>query len=176
MAKEVYKRPGLIESAVSRIFWQVIVGLIYIGGLSMLIPAAFLFVFPQELNLVSAITSPVLLWVAVGLVVVSFAVTLWHTQGLGKAFKSLGRITFIPGLIGLVMSIFGRDLFLLYFASTVPAFEQLRTILTSYLDNAVPRVRYLTLSFFVLGIVLWLIGDKLERDRMIAQRMMLRKR
>jgi hypothetical protein len=174
MQKEVgVRKPGLLERIFSRIAWQVIVGLVYIGGLSMLIPAAYLYVFPQELNIVSPVTSPAVLWTAVGMVVVGFFVTLWHTKGLGLAFKSLGRITFIPGLIGLIMSVFGRDLVLLYLAGTIPKFETIRTILTSYLDNAVPRVRYLTMSFFVLGIVLWLIGDKLVRDKVMTQKLSL---
>lgn len=177
MQKEVaLKRPGFFERVVSDIAWQFLVAIVYMGGLSLLIPAAFLYVFPSELKIVSPATSPTVLWTAVVLVLAGFFITLYHTKTIAKAFKSLGRITFIPALIGLVMSFFGRDIVLLYLAGTLPGFAKIQTILTAYLDNAVPRVRYLTLSFFVLGVVLWLIGDKLETDKALsAQRGALRK-
>ena len=162
-------KQGIIERVMSDIVWRFIVAIVYVGGLSLLIPAAFLYVFPPELKILAPTTSPTILWTAVIMVLAGFFITLYHTKTIAKAFKSLGRITFIPGMIGLVMSFFGRDLVLLYLAGTVPGFTRIQMMLTAYLDNAVPRVRYLTLSFFVLGIVLWLIGDKLETDNRIAR-------
>lgn len=162
------KKP-LMQRLAENVVWSVIVSLLYIAGLTLLIPLVFLFVFPQEMDIVSPSTSPILVWTAVGLILASFFITLTFKKSLGGALKSLGRVTFIPGLIGLVFSLVGRDLVLLYMAGTIPGFNQLKPLLSLYLDNAVPHVRYLTLGFFVLGVVFWLLGDKLEADATIIK-------
>jgi hypothetical protein len=160
---------GFLEKLLDHVIWRVIISVLYITGLTLLIPFVFLFVFPQEYDIVSPATSPVLIWSAMFMILVSIFVTVMYKKSLGAAFKSLGRVTFIPGFIGLIFSIFGRDVVLLYLAGTIPAFQKVQSLLTLYVDAAVPRVRYLTLGFFVLGVVLWLMGDKLETDAAISK-------
>jgi hypothetical protein len=160
------KKP-VVQAVVGHLVWRVLMSLLYITGLTLLIPFIFLFVFPEDSGVVAPVSSPILVWTAVVMVVISVLVTLAYRKSFGAALKSLGRITFIPGFIGLVFSIFGRDAVLLYLAGTVSGFQKVQNLLTLYVDNAVPKVRYLTLGFFVLGIVLWLMGDKLETDAAI---------
>jgi len=40
--------------------------------------------------------------------------------------------------------------------------RQARTVAEAYLDSAVPRVRYLAVGFFGLGLVLLVTGDRLR--------------
>jgi len=114
-------------------------------------------------------TSTTLLWTAIALVLASVALTLIFTASLGRSLKMLGRVTFIPGFLGLVFTIFGRDIVLLYLASTVPAFVKIQQAVTFYLDTAVPKVRYLTFGFFMLGALLWLLGDKMEAELAVSK-------
>ena len=158
-------KKGLLERAVENVMWRLFISIVYITGLTLLIPFVFLFVFPESMDVVSPALSQALVWAAVCMVVVSFVVTVRYRKSVGVALKSLGRVTFIPGLIGIVFSMFGRDIILLYMAARIPAFEQVRELVELYLDNAVPKVRVLTFGFFILGTVLWLLGDKMMSRR-----------
>lgn len=162
-------RKPLLERLTTYVVWRLTVGILYISGLTLLIPYLFLFVFPQDLNVISSGASSALLWTAIGLVVVSLLATVWLTASLGGALKMLGRVTFLPGLLGLVFTMFGRDMVMLYLAGTLPAFEKVQGLLSFYVDTAVPHVRYLTLGYFVLGVVLWLLGDKIESEAAISR-------
>ena len=148
----------LAQQIVGRFF----ISTAYTTGLTLLIPLAILRVFPADLGVVSPGTSPTLVWLAAGMVVLSFFVRVWSSHSVGGALKGLGGLTFIPGFIGLLLSIFGRDALLTHLARTVPRFPQVKDVLELYIDRAVPRVRYLTLAFFVLGVILLLAGDRLE--------------
>jgi len=162
MQKEVQR--SLLDRLARYVAWRVFISVVYITGLTLLIPLVFLYIFPDQVEGLVLAPSPVILWLSLAMVAAGFIVTLWHTKSLGGSLKSLGRITFVPGLIGLVFSFFGRDTMLLYLAGTLPKFQQAQPLLETYLDNAVPRVRFLTFSLFILGALLWFVGDKLERD------------
>ncbi len=169
MTMERGVRKGLVRRIVEHVAWRLFISVVYITGLTMLIPFIFFVVFPSDLGVVSSSTPTTLVWTAASMIIISFFVTLAYQKSLGRSLKALGRVTFIPGLIGLVFSMFGRDLLLLYFAGTNPAFVQIKQLIELYIDTAVPRVRYLTFAFFVLGMVLWLVGDKLETDELIMK-------
>ena len=164
MERGAVKKKPVAQHVAEHIGWRVFISLVYITGLTLLIPSVFLFVFPSELNIVSPATSAVVVWCAVAFILLSIVVTVILRKSVGAALKALGRVTFIPGLIGLVFSLIGRDVVLLYLAGTVPNFPVVRETLTLLIEQAVPHVRYLTVGYFVLGLVLWLVGDKMQRD------------
>jgi hypothetical protein len=151
----------LVKRVAGAIAWRVFVSTAYTTGLTLLIPFVVLRLQPEDLKLVPVGTSPMLLWVAIGLLVVAFIVRLWATGSLSDTLKGLGFLTFLPGFVGILVWLFGRDWLLNRFATTVPTFEEVRPAIELYLDRAVPQVAYLTVGFFVAGVLLLVIGSRL---------------
>jgi hypothetical protein len=147
---------GRVAGAIA---WRVFVSTAYTTGLTLLIPFVALRVQPADLQLVPVGTSPVLLWVAIGLMTAALVVRLWVTRSLSGSLKALGFLTFLPGFIGILASIFGREWLLSRLAGTVPRFQEVRPAIELYLDSAVPQVIYLTVGFFVAGALLLLLGS-----------------
>lgn len=156
-------RTPLLERVAGAIAWRVLVGTLYPTGLTLLIPALALRLLPPELELVAPGAPPALLWLGLLMVGAAFLLRLLATRSLGGTLAALGRLTFIPGLVGLLVAVFGREPLLAHLARTVPRFETVRGAAELYLDRAVPRVLYLTLGFFVLGAVLLAAGRALRR-------------
>ena len=67
------------------------------------------------------------------------------------------------------MAIFGREWLFGHFASTVPRFEEVRPAVELYLDRVVPQVVYLTVGFFVAGVLLLVLGSRLAPSRPSAR-------
>lgn len=140
--------------------WRLFVSVAYTTGLTLLIPYVVLRLQPADLKLVPVGMSPVLLWVAIGLMVAALAVRLSATHSLSGSLRALGFLTFLPGFIGILFTLFGREALLGRFAETVPRFQDVRPAIELYLDRAVPQVLYLTVGFFVAGAVLILLGSR----------------
>ena len=83
------------------------------------------------------------------------------TRSLSGSLRALGWLTFLPGFIGILVTLFGREVLLNRFAETVPRFQEVRPAIELYLDRAVPQVLYLTVGFFVAGVLLLLLGSGL---------------
>lgn len=149
-------------SLAGAVAWRLFVSTAYTTGLTLLIPYVAVRLQPKELGLVPIATSPALLGVAVGLMVAAFVVRLWASQSLGETLRALGFLTFLPGFVGIVATLFGREALLSRFAETVPRFQEVRPAIDLYLDRVVPQVLYLTVGFFVAGVVLILLGSRLE--------------
>ncbi|HEX2500222.1 MAG TPA: hypothetical protein VHO73_02105 [Methylomirabilota bacterium] len=147
---------GRVAGAIA---WRVFVSTAYTTGLTLLIPFVALRVQPTDLQLVPVGTSPVLMWVAIGLMTAALVVRLWVTRSLSGSLKALGFLTFLPGFVGILASIFGREWLLNRLAGTVPRFQEVRPAIELYLDRAVPQVIYLTVGFFVAGALLLLLGS-----------------
>jgi hypothetical protein len=150
-------------SLASAVAWRLFVSTAYTTGLTLLIPYVALRLQPEEFRLVPVGTSPVLLWVAIGLMIAALAVRLWVTRSLGDSLRALGFLTFLPGFVGIVATLFGRETLLGRFAETVPRFQEVRPAIELYLDSVVPQVLYLTVGFFVAGAGLILVGSRLSR-------------
>jgi hypothetical protein len=158
-------RPApLVERLAGAILWRLFVSTAYTTGLTLLIPFVALRVQPAELKLVPVGMSPVLLWIAIGLMVSAFIVRLLVTHSLSGTLRALGFLTFLPGFLGIVFALFGREVLLRRFAETVPRFQEVRPAIEVYLDRAVPQVVYLTVGFFVAGALLLLIGSRLAPE------------
>jgi hypothetical protein len=151
----------LAERVAGAIAWRAFVSTAYTTGLTLLIPFVALRVQPAELKLVPVGMSPVLLWVAIGLMAAAFIVRLWMSRSLSQSLKALGLMTFLPGFVGIVAAVFGREWLLERLATTVPKFEEMRPAVELYLDRAVPQVAYLTVGFFAAGALLLVLGSRL---------------
>jgi hypothetical protein len=151
----------LVGRVAGAIAWRVFVSTAYTAGLTLLIPFVALRIQPADLKLVPVGVSPVLGWVAIGLMVAAFIVRLAVSRSLSDTLKALGFLTFLPGFVGILVSVFGRDWLLTRLATTVPRFEEVRPALELYLDRAVPQVVYLTVGFFVAGALLLILGSRL---------------
>ena len=154
-------RAPLVERVAGAIAWRVFVSATYTTGLALLIPFVLVRIQPAELKLVPAAMSPVLLWLAIGLMAAALIVRLLVTRSLSGTLKALGMMTFLPGFIGILFTLFGREWLLTRFARTVPRFEEVRPAIDLYLDRAVPQVLYLTVGFFVAGGLLLVLGSRL---------------
>ena len=155
-------RPAPLAGRVAgAIAWRVFVSTAYTTGLTLLIPFVALRLQPADLALVPVGLSPVLLWVAIGLMLSALIVRLWASRSLSDSLKALGFLTFLPGFVGIIAWLFGREWLLTRFATTVPKFEEVRPAVELYLDRAVPQVAYLTVGFFVAGALLLLLGSRL---------------
>jgi hypothetical protein len=148
-------------SVAGGIAWRLFVSAAYTTGLTLLIPYVVLRLQPEDLKLVPVGMSPVLLWIAIGLMVTALGVRLWATGSLSGSLRALGFLTFLPGFLGILFALFGREKLLERFAETVPRFQDARPAIELYLDRAVPQVVYLTVGFFVAGVVLILLGSRL---------------
>jgi hypothetical protein len=148
-------------SIAGAVAWRVFVSTAYTTGLTLLIPYVALRVQPAEIRLVPVGTSPVLLWVAIGLMTAALVVRLWATRSLSGSLQALGWHTFLPGFIGILATLFGREALMNRFAETLPRFQEVRPAVDLYLDRAVPQVLYLTVGFFVAGGLLLILGSRL---------------
>ena len=151
----------LVGRVAGAIAWRVFVSTAYTTGLTLLIPFVALRVQPAELHLVPVGTSPALLWIAIGLMASALVVRLGATRSLSSSLRALGLLTFLPGFIGIFVTLFGRETLLSRLAKTLPRFQEARPAIELYLDRAVPQVLYLTVGFFVAGVLLLLLGSRL---------------
>ena len=148
-------------SVAGAVAWRLFVSTAYTTGLTLLIPFVALRIQPAELQLVPVGMSPVLLWIAIGLMTAALVVRLWVTRSLSGTLRALGWLTFLPGFIGILFAIFGREMLLTRFAETIPRFQEVRPAIELYLDRVVPQVLYLTVGFFVAGVLMLLLGSRL---------------
>ena len=156
-------------SLTGAVAWRLFVSTAYTTGLTLLIPYVVIRLQPEDLKLVPIGTSPVLLWVALALMGAALVVRLWATHSLGGSLRALGFLTFLPGFVGIVCMLFGREALLSRFAETVPRFQDVRPAIELYLDPAVPQVLYLTVGYFVAGAALILLGSRLAPTKPSAR-------
>ena len=159
---------SLTERIAGAIAWRAFVSVAYTTGLTLLIPLVVLRAQPADLQLVPAGTSPALLWISIGLMATALLVRLWATRSLGRSLRALGLLTFLPGFVGILVTLFGREALLNRLAETLPRFQEVRPAVELYLDRAVPQVLYLTVGFFVAGALLILLGSRLTHRRPAA--------
>lgn len=147
--------PEWIKSVIGNIVVGWIFGILYVTGLTLLFP--FLF-FLQ----VSGPTSPIVLVVAVIMIIASFFGYLGRYRDIGSTLKALGRITLIPGLLGIFFSVFGRVLITAMLEGRGLAQDVLlRLVLIA--ENVIPKVWVLTIIYVFIGILMWYVGYRLER-------------
>jgi hypothetical protein len=151
----------MLEGLLGRLLARAFVGIAYPLGLTLLLPLPLLTLLPAEVASGSAAQASLVGGVAAALVVGSLLASLAYTHSLGGSLKTLGRLTFLPGLVGLLLWVAGREPALDYAARVLPGFRRIEPVALAYVDRAVPSVRWLTIAFFCVGALLLLAGDRL---------------
>ncbi|MBI4151039.1 hypothetical protein HY492_02855 [Candidatus Woesearchaeota archaeon] len=142
--------PSRLHAFVGGLVFEWLLGVVYVIGLTLLFPFLYFLALPGN-------TSPKILTIAVVLILGSFMGYIMQKGTLARALRALSKVTLIPGFIGVLFSLFGKTAFL-----TIISPEAI-TLLTVYVDQAVPKVQALTIAYILLGLFLWYIANKLEK-------------
>ncbi|MBD3309628.1 hypothetical protein GF351_00225 [Candidatus Woesearchaeota archaeon] len=147
--------------SVKEVLWRDIIfryffRFLYITGLTLIVPYLFTSEIPEEIWFM-ALSQRVILYIAAVLVIISLLGMMWAKKDLGKALQSMGLMTLIPGFISLLVTLYGQDVFMEY----ITRYEwstRLEPVINIYLQSSLPKLWILTMSFVVLGVVLFIIG------------------
>ncbi len=148
------KRDARLHAFVGGLVLEWLLGVVYVIGLTLLFPFLYFLTLPGS-------TSPKILTIAVVLILGSFMGYVAQKGTLARALRALSKVTLIPGLIGILFSLFGKTAFLTIIGSVVT--QEATNLLTVYIDQAVPKVQALTIVYILLGLFLWYIANKLEK-------------
>jgi|GEM_PF-6406267 len=122
-----------------------LLGSIYVLGLTSLYPYFLL-----------GIPNPAVLLIPLLLTFVGVVGTYRQQRTISRTLQRLGRITLIPGSVGVLLLVFGR--------ATLEAFlpDGVTPFVETYIAFAVPAAATLTVIYFVLGAALYYLGRKLR--------------
>lgn len=134
---------------------------LYILGLSFIIPFLLSIKLPEEIVMEYSryFFNFNYIYVAIILIAISVIGTYYLKMDLGKTCRSLAYYSLVPVFLSLITSIFGKELFI----SFLPEYtKELEPIIMGYINSKIPKLWILTISYVVLGIVLYFIGRKLR--------------
>ena len=140
-----------------------IAAVIYITGLAFLIPFAILLLFPPEVfilppNLVT------LTLTALAFVIVSAAILALQKKSLGDSFVSLAIMTFLVCIVAAILALFGQEK-ILSFLGFLGALKPVAEGYIAYWAYFVPKVWISIAGYFVVGVILWIVGNKIRREQ-----------
>jgi len=139
------------------------VHLAYIAGLTILIPLFLLLISPPP-DVAAIEFLGVYFLVALALIVASVLALLWWKASLAKTLKTLGSMTLIPGILALVFAINGREIVLAWFETRILNFALVKPYFIQYLEQAVPKIWWLTVLYLLLGMFLILWGVRAGKE------------
>ncbi len=152
------------DSVVGGVIVSIVSHIIYILGLSLIIPMLFLYFFPQRLWTAVSYAKPIL-YVSVGLVILSMLVLYMYNKSIGKTFFSLGLATFVPGSVALLFSVYNKEIIFSYIKKYVVSFELIEPLIDTYLAHALPTVWIVTIVYLIIGFVfIWIGVQKLRME------------
>ncbi|MBW3004525.1 hypothetical protein KY310_01725 [Candidatus Woesearchaeota archaeon] len=136
---------------------------IYITGLAFLVPFVILLLFPPEVfilppNLVT------LTLIAVAFVIISAVILAMQKKSLGDSFVSLAIMTFLVCIIAALLALFGQDK-ILSFLDFLGALKPVAEGYVAYWAYFVPKVWISIAGYFVLGVILWVAGNRIRREQ-----------
>ncbi len=132
-------------------FVSFIAHLIYIAGLTLLIPLLPLVISP--LDLFGARNT---LFIAFLFILVSFAMVYYFSKSKKIALRSLGAATLLPGMLAVIFSFLGpRRMALLYSSVEIPLLEQ-------WLQEYVPKAWLLAGIYIIVGVGLIYLAEKVR--------------
>ncbi|MBW3002175.1 hypothetical protein KY338_03390 [Candidatus Woesearchaeota archaeon] len=140
-----------------------IVAVIYITGLAFLVPFAIILLFPPDVfilppNLVK------LTLISAGLVVASAVILMLQKKSMGDALASLAAMTFLVGIIAAILALFGQHK-IMSFLGFLGTLKPVAEGYIAYWAFFVPKVWASIAGYFVLGIILWITGNRLRREQ-----------
>jgi len=140
-----------------------IAAVIYITGLAFLVPLIILLLFPPEIFILPPNVVALTL-ISTGLVIISAVILMLQKKSMGDALVALSVMTFIVGIIAVGFAWFGQDKivsFLDFLGTLKPVAEGY----VIYWAFFVPRVWISIAGYFILGIILWVIGNRIRREQ-----------
>ncbi len=149
------KKVSHFHAFVGKAVLEWILSLMYVLGLTMLFPLIYFRTFNSG-------DAPTILGISIGLMIVSFFGFLFLKSRLSSTCIALSKITLIPGIIGFIFSVFSGELFYEVVSRAVP--EQAVMLLKLYIEEAVPKVRALTITYLAIGVFLWWMGQKTKKQ------------
>jgi hypothetical protein len=140
---------GLIIFEIIKIIAQVF----YFAGLTALIPLVPLLLSPQQL-----IGARYAFGVAFGFIFVGFLVVYWFSASKKIAFRSLGLMTLIPGLLAVLFSYIGPR----RMAIVLRWFGEASPLLETWIESYVPKAWLLAGIYIILGTALVWLSEKVK--------------
>lgn len=128
---------------------------IYFLGLTFLLPFLLTKNIPTQIGMLRA-GPPLLFTLAILFIFVGFLGIFYTRKEVPKTLSNIGWITIFPGLLGVVVSILGKD-FVIKIIEHYLNIELIRTIIIGTLDKASSQVWILTASYLVIGVglIVW---------------------
>lgn len=137
---------------------HILVHITYLTGLALLFPVA---VRSLETNVSPWNSSKMVLILAITLIVVG-AVVLWRAkESISSTLKSLGLLTFIPGFIFLLVTIFGKES-IVNTGIGITGYSTVGTVINAYISHGVPELAIVASLYVSSGSLLYWVGNKME--------------
>ena len=139
-------------------FAHILVHLTYLTGLALFFPIA-----------VQALETHASLWnvsrggliLSIALIVVG-VVVLWRAkESLSSTMKSLGILTFLPGFVCLLVTLFGRDR-VIGAGMGITGYSVVGTVMNTYISHGVPELAIVASLYVCSGSLIYWVGIKLE--------------
>ena len=133
---------------------KIIAQVLYFAGLSALIPLVPLLLSPQEV-----VAAKYAFGIALGFIFGGFVLMYWFSESKKVAFRALGLMTLIPGLLAVVFSFMGprrMTNFLGTFGEVTPFFEQ-------WVETYVPKAWLLAGVYIIVGVFFMWISEKVRK-------------
>lgn len=139
-------------------FAHIIVHITYLVGLALLFPIA-----------VSSLESHTSLWsnsqatlIIAGTLIIVGAFVLWRAkESFSTTLKSLGILTFIPGFVFLLVTLFGREK-VVGIGQSVTGWSAAGTVMNTYISHGIPELAIVASLYIASGSIVYWIGNKLE--------------
>lgn len=139
---------------------QWVFGTIYFLGLTFLLPFLLTKNIPTEIGALQS-GPPILFAIAIFLVFIGFLGMFYAKHDIPETLSTLGRITLMPGLIGIIISLTGKE-FVINLIEKWFNLGPVNVIVTNTLDRASSQVWILTLSYIIIGIGLFYWSKKMN--------------
>ena len=150
--------------SIETIIANLIAHFLFFTGLSVLIPFVALLGVPTGMIFVNKPLVQMAL-VALIFILASIVILYYYSHSLGRTFTNLGIITFFSGGIGILFSIYSKDVIFQVLQKHISMFDKIQPILDAYINHSLPKVRILTIGYIVLGIILLMIGHSINKKQ-----------
>lgn len=140
-----------------------IAAVIYMTALAFLIPLAVVLLFPPDIFILPPNVS---MWtfIAAGLVIISIIILMLHKKTIGDSLLALSVMTFTVGAIAAVFVIFGKTR-IMSLLGFLGAFKPAAEGYIEYWELFIPRAWISIAAYFVLAVVLWVVGNSRRRTQ-----------
>lgn len=148
---------NLLLEQVLRFFFK----FLYLTGLTLLIPAIFTSDIPQQFWFFQNLTQNLFFYIVIGLIIISLFGMFLTKGSMADALKSMGLMTLIPGFLALLTALFGEKI-IIGPLQGLPLYSEMESLISHYLLISIPKMWILTVSYLIIGFVLYIIGTHYE--------------